>query len=395
MRSDSGLALISALLLLAFLTLVGGAFLSTATVDTMIAGNYAVHARLQFLAEGGIEEAREALRISGVALLEELLRAAGPDGRLEPGGDLDSLLATDDRPLLFGEAGGLDGAQAAWYVFLRNDVQDGADQAGDTNGIVTLVGFARIGERTRRVEADVTRRVPPVAAALTLAGRVGTIGGGGEARIVGSDFCGRGDRHSIGLVRDEDVAALVDEIPVARQADYPGTGPLPDIANVAGPLPGYLESVAGLDRLTGSFTAGATDTFGDSPAMIANLGSREDPRVVVARRDAVLGPGTGYGVLLVGGEARVMDGFLWNGLVLVVGQGRLRWEGRGEVYGAVFVARSRGDPTPGEPFGPLLAAPGDIDVDFSASGGGIGYDSCVLEEAYRALPLSPIAFRNY
>ena len=58
-KSQSGLALITALMLLAFLTIVGGALLSGTTVDMRIGMKYRTNARLLFVAEAGIESRPE------------------------------------------------------------------------------------------------------------------------------------------------------------------------------------------------------------------------------------------------------------------------------------------------------------------------------------------------
>ncbi len=62
MRSDRGMALITTLLILSFLTILGAGMLTSTTVDTRISDNYRANMQLLFLAEAGLEAGRESLR---------------------------------------------------------------------------------------------------------------------------------------------------------------------------------------------------------------------------------------------------------------------------------------------------------------------------------------------
>ena len=62
MSPERGVALIVALLFLSFLTMLGGALLTTSTIDIWISDNYKTSTESLYLAEAGIEEARELIR---------------------------------------------------------------------------------------------------------------------------------------------------------------------------------------------------------------------------------------------------------------------------------------------------------------------------------------------
>ena len=87
-NSERGAALILALMLLSFLAVLGGALLTSATLDVWIGDNYKTHTQALYLAEAGIELARENLRTSGVSLSTLLAAAAGPDAVLSSSSDL-------------------------------------------------------------------------------------------------------------------------------------------------------------------------------------------------------------------------------------------------------------------------------------------------------------------
>ena len=79
MESNRGVALILALLVLSFLTLLGSAFVSTATIDIWISDNYKAATQNLYVAEAGIDQAREVLRVSEHAPTQLLTAAAGAD----------------------------------------------------------------------------------------------------------------------------------------------------------------------------------------------------------------------------------------------------------------------------------------------------------------------------
>lgn len=100
MKSDGGIALMLALLVLSFLTAIGCAVLTTAAIDLWISDNYKSSTQNLYLAEAGIDQGREILRTSSSTPTQLLAAAAGRDGQLQTSADLATLLASDDQPLL-------------------------------------------------------------------------------------------------------------------------------------------------------------------------------------------------------------------------------------------------------------------------------------------------------
>src|SRR5947207_5501008 len=99
-RENRGVALILALLILSFLTVLGGALLTTSTIDIWISDNYKTSTQTLYVAEAGIDHAREMLRTSASTPTQLLTAAAGPDRLLSTSTDLSTLLASDDQPLI-------------------------------------------------------------------------------------------------------------------------------------------------------------------------------------------------------------------------------------------------------------------------------------------------------
>ncbi len=117
MGSNRGAALILALLLLSFLAVLGGALLTSTTLDIWIGDNYRSSVQSLNLAEAGIEEGREKLRLSGV-----------PGNLSEP----------------FVSGG-------KYQVWIRNGVADS----------LILVSTAEVGNSRRTIEATVRKGAFP------------------------------------------------------------------------------------------------------------------------------------------------------------------------------------------------------------------------------------------
>lgn len=274
MEHERGVALILALLVLSFLTILGGALLTTSTIDIWISDNYKTSTQNLYIAEAGIDHGREVLRTLNLTPSQLLAAAAGPDHQLATATDLATLLASDDQPLipsdpamrstgqpLLDSAGDIAGY---YYVWLRNDNVDGAASTFDSNQTLTLVSTASNWGLHKVIETTVQK------------------------------------------------------------------GGFPDNVNDS-----RLQTATGLQALAASVTGNAMDLF--STASIGDYGSPSRYRIAAVTGNAYLGPGTGYGILLCRGDLNVTGNFTWNGLVLVIGTGTVHWNGHtGTINGGLF-----------------------------------------------------------
>ena len=298
-RNDHGVALILALLVLSFLTVVGGALLTTSTIDIWISDNYKSATQSVYLAEAGIEDARELLRVSGHTATELMTIAAGIDRQLTTNDDVPLILS---RRLVdaTGQGSGL------YQVWLRNDSADGTMSVTDTNEIVNLVSVGQIGTTRKTMEATVQRGKFPET--------------------------------------DSDVR---------------------------------LKSVSGLESLVASISKNSTDLYASTT--MGSFGGPGAYRIAVVDGNLDLGPGTGYGIILVRGELTIVGDITWNGLIAVIGQGVVRWKAgvTGTINGGLFAGRTRSAD------GTLLPVPVDITYNIT--------DVSQIKAANRLFPFNPIA----
>lgn len=295
MNRERGIALVLALLVLAFLSVLGGALLTTSTIDIWIGDNYKKATQALYVAEAGVEHARELLRTSSQTPSEWLTIAAAVDGQL---------LTADDRPVINASFG-----DGFYEVRLRNDNGERASSLSDVNGIVTLSSIGQVGVARKTIEV------------------------------------------------------------VIKKEGFPEIATDP-----------RLQSINGLEGLAASIRSNAS-VIHTSPSM-SNFGSVSAYQVGVVDGPLDLGPGAGYGVLLVRDELRIVGDVTWQGLIIVIGRGIITQSTGSSltVHGGLFVAQTRA------PDGSLLAAPAGVTFDIT--------DAAQIKAANKSFPFNPISIRE-
>lgn len=205
MERSRGVALILALLVLSFLTVLGSALLTTSTIDIWISDNYKHKTQSLYLAEAGIDAAREMLRTtSSHTMTESLTIAAGPDHLLQ---------TADDVPLIPSRQ--ISEGLGFYEVWLRNDSADGVASLADINEVVTLVSIGQIGTSRKTMEVTVQHggfpensadaRLGTVAGLEDLVRRISTNASDTDyiAAANGDFDIGPGPGHGLLLVRGE------------------------------------------------------------------------------------------------------------------------------------------------------------------------------------------------
>jgi hypothetical protein len=420
MNLQRGSALVLALMLLTFLMILGTALLTSVTLDVAIGENYRSETQLLYLAETGIGEARNLLRDSSMTPSLLLRSAAGADGLLSASRDLDTLLqATDDIPFINGGARSMpriaidtSGKPAGrYYVFLRNDSADGMTSLTDSNKVLTLLSVAMLGDSRKVLEVKLRKwQVPKLPASLVMSGApVRFLPADLHSEISGIDITANGDdRRSIGVRTVPDQATILASIPAGTEILYSGRGnptpPPADVGVIDAQLDPRLRTPGNLERAVERIVENASDLRSpgwNGTTLVGNIGTAGDYRIVVVNGNCVLGPGTGFGILLVRGNLSVTGNLRWNGIVLVIGQGSMDTIGtaNGIISGGVFVARTRAaDRTSANELGTILATPGPVNVDFSGSGNSLKIENpgaAALDLVNQRFPYLPIAIREY
>jgi Tfp pilus assembly protein PilX len=401
-KGQKGAALLLAMLFLVCFALLGAALMSTATLENLISDNYKTNTQVLYLAEAGIDQARSSLRSDPNTVTQLLTTAAGADSVLSTSTNLSTLSSVDQAYVNNAALTDLTGrSQGQYYVFLKNDIADGPTSVTDTNDILTLLSIGRFRNATKAVEVDVRRgAIPDYPATLTLDGPVGVFL---ESNSVLFDIDGGSQKSAIGVISPADDTLVTNQIlgPPNLSPQYTGVGGSPSINDISTILAPELLTPAGLEAVVADIASYATTTynppFGTSQAL-SNVGSAANRPIVVVNGDCTFGPGVGYGTLLVRGNLVFNGNFTWYGVILVIGQGYMTWNGgaQGDISGDMFMAASRGARSPTNPLGSILASRGLVHANFNGgAGNGIHYSSDDIRKANQGLPFRPISYRIY
>jgi hypothetical protein len=124
-------------------------------------------------------------------------------------------------------------------------------------------------------------------------------------------------------------------------------------------------------------------------AHLGPLGTVSDPVINVVDGDVTLkGNTTGYGILLVTGTLKMGGDFSWNGLVLVIGDGKVEFQGggNGQINGSVIVSKIWDDHTTKN----LLSEVGAPELKWNGGGGnGVYYNHCWADDMLTKFPFLP------
>ena len=188
------------------------------------------------------------------------------------------------------------------------------------------------------------------------------------------------------------VELVTEAIPSGRTNNYQGSGPSPDVQNVYGSLGDTLTSPTGLLALSDAVKSSAgANVFPHNYNLdgLGPLGSPADPVIEVVDGDlTVQGSNTGYGILLVTGTLRMGGNFSWNGLVLVIGDGRVEFTGGGggQINGHLFISKIWDDHASKN----LLSQVGAPNLSWAGGGGnGVFYNHCWADDMLTKFPFLP------
>jgi hypothetical protein len=364
---ERGSALVIAVFALVLSTAMALALLATGRNELVMADAERRASKSFYMAEAAVEHARMALFAAnkGGSFDDELDSASG--GTLGNGvidfdptalapsydgfGTLTGFSAgVGDDVALVGLTAFADGMYAA---YLTNDAVDSLSSTSDTNGRVMLTGIGATPDRSLEVVQVVVELDPilysPPPAALTLLGPNPNYSPGSSAsKIYRGDDCAAGTPgafvSSVGVIG----TTVRDYVRVNMgKPTYSGGGLMPEftIADVSDPTeptvttpidPMWADCVA-VKKMIEELRQVA-DVICHSQS--CSLPPASPERIVFV--DADYSIGNGQGLIVVTGRATMGGSALFQGTVLVIGEGDMNRAGGSSVEGAVIVANVSG-----------------------------------------------------
>lgn len=396
---ERGAALITAVLLSLLLLAAGGTLILTATMTGTTARDSTAEMQAYYAAEAGVARTLEVLR-GNVQSNPAGTRASFRNILCTP-----NLWTTMSGTVINVSTDGSSRFQVTSIVDSDADNQNTAAMCAIAtyrpDGVrIRVLGLGpRNSQKTMEVVVDRYTVDYGVNAVVTLPNGTGTpmnfaLGGSNVTTTSGLDVSGSGvslSAYSVSGVDYNTTNNVIDGcLPDGSNC---GNGPnvTPGDPSTLGPTntPSFLESVAKAREFLygseGMMQAAKNQgryfgTGNEATASVAGLGANNPDGVLTfVDNDFVLGPGnpTGQGTLIVTGDLTLDGNFNWNGVIMVLGKGRVfrSGGGNGNIFGAIFVAKFTNPGASTDAFG----AP-----TFDTSGGGnanIQYSSAAVDMA--------------
>ncbi len=412
---EKGLALPIALVFLVILGVMGGAAVVMTRTDIRISGNYKNSEQAFYVAEAGIEHAREALRKlnadSGIknSFSDELAKRTGSNEVLDG-----YTSGTDDDPLLEGTTLG----NGTYTVYLTNDSVDGSLNLTDSNQTVTLTSVATGPNGSNAIIESTVKTFDmfPPPGAITLLGNGASFTGNmsNAKNLHGDDQCGsESPKPVIALTHIADVPTIQASINSSKPATYhskdsdgnsvtAATDPDAISTTISGSTLASIHSNYGINLIDATSlnnfvkeVKNLADTVAPdgSDSSSVYVGAPGDTRIVVVTGDFNLNT-NGAGILLVTGELTFQGNIDYDGLILVFGEGSMVRQGGGNnmIRGGVIIADTRGPDGIIGTADDMLGPP-----SLNTAGGGAAnflYCSTVIDDMLGGIPPRPISFKH-
>jgi hypothetical protein len=430
-RDERGSALIMAIFVLVLLAGMGASLLFVSETEVKMSRVDARSKQVFYVAEAGLEDGRETLRVTNLADLaasdratldDELTAAAGANGIIDF--DPAALKAVHDST---GNVTGFTGygddvplraittfGSGKYVSFLTNDALDGKTSTNDTNDRVLITAVGTGSDRSLEiVQAIVERRTfPPMPATITIIGPLANFDGGNSAAkdYTGNDCAGGVAGLNvpvvgvIGAASEASAEAGVQKPDSYTQGSQTGVD---TVDNISGTIDPSWTDCTYLHDLARQVRASA-DVVGTSSTPNGSLGTSVDPLIVYIEGDYTVGGGiNGAGLLWVTGTLTFNGNAGWSGVIFTVGKGNFQRSGggNGEISGANLVANIAG------PDGTMWTADDCAGADgvlgtaddgaatgtYNNAGGGsgdTGYCSTAISSVEEEFPLAVVSFRQ-
>ena len=423
-RTEDGSALLLAIFVLVLLTGMGVVLLFASRTDVRMSQADSRAKKAFYIAEAGLETAREQLRLDNLAsadkdsLDDELTVAAGGDGNIDL--DADALQAVydgsgnvtgftgygDDVPLAgYASFGG------GWYAaFLTNDPVDGKTNLNDTNSRVMITAIGTGKDRSLEMVQAIVERLPlpDLPATITVLGpTAGFEGGTSAAKTYEGDDCDGATGYTgvpglsvptVGTIGSASEASAEDGVDQPAGYDSGGETGIATVDNIESTIDPTWTTCSDLLELA-DLIKKAADYVCTVASPCTHWNTATMQTITYVEGDLTL-PESSKGLLWVTGDLTINGADDFDGAILVIGEGSFAFSGGGNGHsiGGIVVANIAG---PDGVFGTADdctdAPDGFAQAWFDADGGGNHdwiYCSDALNQVTVAAPLDTMTFRQ-
>lgn len=376
-NDEKGMVLVVVIMLLTALVIIGFAAINMTNTDMKISANYRSGSQALYIAEAGLENARDQLRINiaGGSTMSQLLAArVGTNGVLSNSNEVANFYSgggfvSDDIPYITNTTFGA----GTYRVYLTNAAPESVTSTTDADDRVTLTSIGRVTSDNSMAVAQIIVQpfnLPNFPGAIVLPGpnvtflgansNASGVAGGMESAISTNSAAAEAavETHLTAIGRIGNYvcntmsgAACINNEPTEFDPSY--------------------STVSGINGLSNTIKSMADTTkTGPYALTAADVGTTTNRKIVFVDGDATLGPVNGAGILVVTGKLTLSGNFNYDGVILVIGKGDLlrNGGGTGTINGGVLVANTNNatsDTVLGTPIFDTSGG-GNTDINYSA-----------------------------
>lgn len=356
-NNEKGMVLIIAVMLLAVLVLVGFTALNMTTTDMKISSNYRSGSQAFYIAEAGLENARDQLRINiaGGSTMSQLLAArVGSNGVLSNSDNFTNfysggVFVSDDTPYISDTTFGA----GTYRVYLTNAVNnsltppESVTSTTDADDRVTLTSIGRVTNDNSLAVTQIIVQVfklPNFPGAIVLPGPSVNFNGANS------------NASGVSGVSESAISINSAAAESSIETYLSGIGRLDNyvcntmtgaacINNEPAEFDPAYSTVSGINNLYNTIKSVADHVLtGPQTLNAAQVGTTTNRKIVVVEGAATLSALNGAGILVVTGQLTLSGNFNYDGVIICIGEGRLlrNGGGNGTVNGGILVANTNG-----------------------------------------------------
>lgn len=357
-NNEKGMVLVVVIMLLTALVIIGFAAINMTNTDMKISANYRSGSQAFYIAEAGLENARDQLRINiaGGSTMSQLLAArAGTNGVLSNSNEVANFYSgggfvSDDVPYIANTTFGA----GTYRVYLTNAAPESVTSTTDADDRVTLTSIGRVTSDNSMAVAQIIVqpfKLPNFPGAIVLPGpnadfkgvnsNASGVAGGMESAISTNSAAAEAavETHLTDIGRIDNYvcntmngAACINNEPAEFSTSYSTVSGINGLYNT-------IKTMA--DNV---FPSPSSTSCPSVPCTLAavDVGTTSNRKIVVVDGDATLGPINGAGILVVTGKLTLKGNFNYDGVILVIGKGDIYRDGggTGTINGGILVANT-------------------------------------------------------
>ncbi|MBF0120177.1 MAG: pilus assembly PilX N-terminal domain-containing protein [Desulfobacterales bacterium] len=344
LNNNKGMVLIAAVMFMAIISVLSITAVKVSTTDIKITANNKTAQQLFYLAEAGIEEARQ--RLSNSGNISDGALSGDPDWKVfiasdDASASAKGYVSTNPKQSRTNRLSNLNfivkiehqkqedpvGSGTYKVLYLDTNYQRVITSNGNNIYILTSYGISSDGSE-KQVVAEISKMPPLDVTSALYVKSVTTVGGG--SLVNGNDLCGTGVLPGISTTLNSTTVTINGAgTTVDGTGGHPsiqGNGPNMNMTSIINNYKNYanITDPGGIKSIEGPWGVPQNITSGSASCSVSNI-------IYVSNSLKLTSHSKGCGILLVNGDLEITGGIDWYGLIII--SGSLKFTGVGNNNG--------------------------------------------------------------